>query len=147
MYKKNNTSLQGYVPSENESYMNEDQLEYFRHKLLDWREELEYELHVIRKRLQQESLNEADICDRVTIEIDFSLELSTKDRYSSLINEIDQALERIDEGTYGYCSITGEPIGIKRLEARPTATLSIEAQEMQERLEKRHDLLKFEMRV
>jgi len=147
MYKESNTSLQGYVSSEKEPYMNEDQLEYFRQKLLDWREELEYELHVTRKRLQQESLNEADICDRVTIDIDLSLELSTKDRYRSLINEIAQALERINTGTYGFCNVTGEPIGIKRLEARPIATLSIEAQEMHERLEKRHALQKFEMRA
>lgn len=113
--------------------MNEAQLEYFKQKLLVWKEELEYELHLTKKYLQQEEMNEADLYDRVAREISIARELSNKDRYRALIYKIDQALESIEQGTYGYCIETGEPIGIERLEVQPIANLSVEAQEMRER--------------
>ena len=133
------SSNKRYQASENEEYMNPAQLEYFKQKLLDWKSELERDSQATKDHLKQENWNEADINDRATVEIETSLELRTRDRYRKLINKIDQALERIDKGTYGYCDETGEPIGIKRLEARPIATLSIEAQERHERFEKSHN--------
>ncbi|MFI4988824.1 MAG: RNA polymerase-binding protein DksA, partial [Alphaproteobacteria bacterium] len=116
--------------------MNELQREYFRRKLLHWREELLHESSLTLVHLQQESLSEPDIADRASLETDRSLELRTRDRERKLIAKIDDALRRIEEGTYGYCEETAEPISLRRLEARPIATLSIEAQERHERLER-----------
>ncbi|MFI5024728.1 MAG: RNA polymerase-binding protein DksA [Alphaproteobacteria bacterium] len=116
--------------------MNEMQREYFRQKLLRWREELLHESSQTLVHLQQESLAEPDIADRASLETDRSLELRTRDRERKLISKIDEALRRIEEGTYGYCEETAEPISLRRLEARPIATLSVEAQERHERLER-----------
>lgn len=125
-----------YRPSEKEAFMNELQREYFRQKLLRWREELLHESSQTLVHLQQESLAEPDIADRASLETDRSLELRTRDRERKLIAKIDEALRRIEEGTYGYCEETAEPISLRRLEARPIATLSVEAQERHERLER-----------
>jgi RNA polymerase-binding transcription factor len=125
-----------YRPSENEPFMSEMQREYFRQKLLNWREELLRDSSQTLAHLQQESLQEPDIADRASLETDRSLELRTRDRERKLIAKIDEALRRIDEGTYGYCEETAEPISLRRLEARPIATLSLEAQERHERLER-----------
>jgi len=126
----------GYRPSDEEPFMNEKQREYFRQKLLNWREELLRDSSMTLAHLQEESLAEPDLADRATLETDRSLELRTRDRERKLIAKIDEALRRIEEGTYGFCEETAEPIGIRRLEARPIATLSIEAQERHERLER-----------
>jgi DnaK suppressor protein len=126
----------GYRPSDDEPFMNERQREYFRQKLLGWREDLLRESSLTLAHLQEESLSEPDLADRATLETDRSLELRTRDRERKLIAKIDEALRRIDDGTYGYCEETAEPIGLRRLEARPIATLSIEAQERHERLER-----------
>jgi|TARA_R110002072_G_scaffold727_10_gene5318 DnaK suppressor protein len=125
-----------YLPSEDEEFMNERMLEYFRQKLLNWRSELLRESGETLNHLQSESLAEPDLTDRATLETDRSLELRTRDRERKLISKIDSALERIDNGTYGYCEETNEPISLRRLEARPVATLSVEAQERHERAEK-----------
>jgi DnaK suppressor protein len=125
-----------YVPSEREPFMNPLQQEYFRQKLLRWRAELLDESFETRLNLKETSLLEPDLADRASAETDRSLELRTRDRARKLINKIDEALARIEEGTYGYCEETNEPISIKRLEARPIATLSIEAQERHERAER-----------
>jgi len=125
-----------YRPTEREPFMNEMQREYFRQKLLRWREDLLRDSSQTLANLQQESLAEPDIADRASLETDRSLELRTRDRERKLIAKIDEALRRIEEGTYGYCEETAEPIGLKRLEARPIATLSLEAQERHERLER-----------
>ncbi len=127
-----------YKPSEDEPYMNPQQLEYFKDKLLKWREDLQKESAETLHHMQEESLNEPDINDRASTETDRSLELRTRDRERKLILKINQALERIVNGTYGYCEETGVPIGIARLDARPIATLCLEAQELHERLEKTH---------
>lgn len=127
-----------YKPSDNETYMNSEQVEYFREKLLKWREELQKETVETLHHMQEESLNEPDINDRATTETDRSLELRTRDRERKLILKINMALERIENGTYGYCEETGVPIGVARLDARPIATLCLEAQERHERLEKTH---------
>lgn len=126
----------GYRPSDDEPFMNERQREYFRQKLLGWREDSLCESSLTLTHLQEESLAEPDLADRATLETDRSLELRTRDRERKLIAKIDDALRRIDDGTYGYCEETAEPIGLRRLEARPIATLSIEAQERHERLER-----------
>jgi DnaK suppressor protein len=118
--------------------MNEFQIEYFRQKLLRWRGELLQESGETLQHLQEGALQEADIVDRAQAETDRSLELRTRDRARKLIAKIDSALQRIEDGNYGYCEETHEPIGIRRLEARPIATLSIEAQERHERLERTH---------
>lgn len=118
--------------------MNPIMLEYFRKKLLRWRAELLEESTETLQHLQEDSLHEPDIADRASLETDRSLELRTRDRERKLISKIDAALERIEDGSYGYCEDTGEPIGIRRLEARPIATLSLEAQERHERLERTH---------
>ena len=118
--------------------MNPRQREYFRRRLLDWREELLNESNATLQHLQEESLQEPDIADRASAETDRALELRTRDRARKLIAKIDEALERIEEGTYGYCVETHEPISLRRLEARPIATLSVEAQERHERMEKLH---------
>ena len=125
-----------YRPSEDETFMNERQREYFRNKLLRWKEELLKESRETLTNLQEESQNHPDIADRASSETDRSIELRARDRQRKLIAKIDAALERIADGSYGYCIETGEPISIKRLEARPIATLSLEAQEAHERREK-----------
>jgi DnaK suppressor protein len=127
-----------YVPSEDEKYMNPKQLEYFRRKLMAWRQELLDESRETMNALKEENWNEADIADRATRETDAGVELRTRNRYLKLISKIDDALRRIESGEYGYCEETGDPIGIKRLEARPVATMTIEAQERHERLEKQY---------
>ena len=127
-----------YRPSENEQFMNPLQLEYFRQKLLRWRAELLQESNETLQHLQEESLSEPDIADRASLETDRALELRTRDRERKLISKIDEALKRIEDGTYGYCEETAEPISLRRLEARPIATLSIEAQERHERMERTH---------
>jgi len=126
---------EGYKPSEDEEYMNPRQLEYFRRRLLAWRKELLEESEQTIHNLQSEDWHEPDVNDRATLEADATLELRTRDRYRKLINKIDAALRRIEEGDYGFCEETGEPIGLRRLEARPIATLTVEAQEKHERLE------------
>ena len=125
-----------YRPSEDEDFMNERQLEYFRQKLVDWKEDILRESGETLKHLQSETENHPDLADRASSETDRSLELRTRDRQRKLISKIDEALRRIEDGSYGYCEETGEPIGIKRLEARPIATLSVEAQERHERRER-----------
>lgn len=125
-----------YRPSENEPFMNPRQREYFRAKLTAWKEDILRESRETLENLQEESQNHPDMADRASSESDRSLELRTRDRQRKLISKIDAALKRIDDNTYGYCEETGEPIGIARLDARPIATLSLEAQEMHERREK-----------
>ncbi len=125
-----------YRPSEDEPFMNPRQREYFRGKLLGWKDEILRESRLTLENLQEESQNHPDMADRASSESDRSLELRTRDRQRKLIAKIDAALKRIDDGTYGYCEETGDPIGIARLDARPTATLSLEAQELHERREK-----------
>ena len=118
--------------------MNPVMREYFRRKLLRWKDELLEESNETIQHLKQESLQEADLSDRATLEADRSLELRTRDRERKLISKIDAALQRIQDGSYGYCEETSEPISLRRLEARPIATLSIEAQERHERMERTH---------
>jgi DnaK suppressor protein len=125
-----------YKPSEKETFLNDLQLEYFRQKLLRWRMELLEEVNETRTNLKETSLVEPDLGVRASVEADRSLELRTRDRARKLIAKIEEALARIEDGSYGYCEETNEPIGIKRLEARPIATLSLEAQERHERMEK-----------
>jgi DnaK suppressor protein len=127
-----------YRPSEDEEFMNERQLEYFRQKLLNWKEDILRESRETLTHLQSETENHPDIADRASSETDRALELRTRDRQRKLIAKIDEALRRIEEGSYGYCEETGEPIGVARLEARPIATLSLEAQERHERRERVH---------
>ena len=127
-----------YRPTERESFMNPMQLEYFRQKLLRWRTDLLKEADGTLASLSEGGIHEADITDRASVETDRALELRTRDRARKLISKIDQALIRIENGSYGYCEETGEPIGLRRLEARPIATLSIEAQERHERMERVH---------
>jgi len=127
-----------YRPSDDEEFMNPLQLEYFRQKLLRWRAELLAESSETLQHLKEESLSEPDIADRATLETDRYTELRTRDRERKLIAKIDEALQRIENGTYGYCEETDEPIGVRRLDARPIATLSLEAQERHERLERTH---------
>ena len=119
----------GYKPKANEKYMNDKQQEYFRQKLLIWREELIDESQQTIDHLRSEVRDVGDEAERATRETENSLELRTRDRYRKLINKIEQALKRIDDGEYGYCEETDEEIGLKRLEARPIATLSLDAQE------------------
>ncbi len=128
----------GYKPSAKEEYMNDLQLEYFKRKLIAWKEELLEESEGTLEQLKENTEDAAasDMADRASDEIDKTLELRTRDRARKLISKIDSAIKRIDEKDYGYCEETGEPIGLKRLEARPVATLTIEAQEHHEKLEK-----------
>ena len=128
-----------YKPSVDEEYMNETQLEYFRQKLENWKKSIVSQSVDTLADLRQGGLNQPDEIDRASMETDKSLDLRTKDRIRKLISKIDAALDRIEDGTYGYCEETGEPIGLDRLEARPVATLSIEAQERHERMEKTYD--------
>ena len=126
-----------YKPSQKEKFMNAKMKEYFRQKLVSWKKELLKESSQTLNNLQNENEAKPDITDRASEEIDRSFELRTRDRERKLINKIDAALQRIEDGSYGYCDETGDPISIKRLEARPVATLSLEAQEMHEKAEKR----------
>jgi len=125
-----------YVPSEEEPFMNERQRAYFRAKLVKWKNEILKEARETLEALQQENANHPDLADRASSETDRAIELRARDRQRKLIAKIDAALQRIEDGTYGYCEETGEPISLKRLDARPIATLSIEAQERHERREK-----------
>jgi len=127
-----------YRPSDSEEFMNPLQLEYFRQKLLQWQVQLIKESEVTLESLQNERLGEPDWTDRATAESDVALELRARDRARKLIVKIDEALMRVDDGSYGYCEETDEPISLRRLEARPIATLSIEAQERHERMERSH---------
>jgi DnaK suppressor protein len=127
-----------YRPSEDEEFMNDRQLEYFKQKLLDWKEDILRESRETLTHLQSETENHPDLADRASSETDRALELRTRDRQRKLIAKIDEALRRIEDGSYGYCEETGEPIGIARLDARPIATLSLEAQERHERRERVH---------
>lgn len=128
----------GYVPSIDEEFMNPTQLKYFEQKLLDWKEEILRDSQETLQHLQEDNLKEADIADRASSETDWSVELRTRDRQRKLISKIDSALNRIEEGEYGYCEVTGDPISLKRLDARPIATMTIEAQERHEHSEKIH---------
>lgn len=128
----------GYKPTEKEKYMNAAQLEYFRQKLLKWREELLAESQETINNLKEENWREPDLSDRASLETEAGVELRTRNRYLKLIGKIDAALKRIEDGTYGYCEETGDPIGLKRLEARPIATMTIEAQERHEKMEKQY---------
>ena len=125
-----------YRPSGKEPFMNAKQREYFRQRLLRWRRELLRETNQTLQNLQEDSLQAPDIADRASAETDRAVELRTRDRERKLVQKIDEALKRIEEGEYGYCEESGEPIGLRRLEARPIATLSLEAQERHERLER-----------
>jgi DnaK suppressor protein len=127
---------EGYRPSEEETFMNERQRDYFRRKLLAWREDLLRESRETLTALQNENENHPDFADRASSETDRAIELRARDRQRKLIAKIDSALGRMDDGTYGYCEETGEPISLKRLDARPIATLSVEAQERHERRER-----------
>ena len=126
-----------YKPTQKEKFMNAKMKEYFRQKLVSWKKDLLKESSQTLNNLQNENEAKPDITDRASEEIDRSFELRTRDRERKLINKIDAALKRIEDGSYGYCDETGDPISIKRLEARPVATLSLEAQEMHEKAEKR----------
>jgi len=125
-----------YRPSDDEPFMNDRQKEYFRRKLLQWKEDILRESKETLLNLQNENTNLPDMADRASSETDRAIELRARDRQRKLISKIDSAMKRIDDGSYGYCEETGEPIGLKRLDARPIATLSIEAQERHERREK-----------
>lgn len=127
-----------YRPSDDEPFMNERQLEYFKQKLQRWKEDIIRESRETVSHLQLETENHPDLADRASSETDRALELRTRDRQRKLIAKIDEALRRIEDGAYGFCEETGEPIGIARLEARPIATLSLEAQERHERRERVH---------
>ncbi len=126
----------GYKPSADEPFMNANQIEYFRRKLVSWKEDILREAKETIETLQSESLREPDITDRASAETDWSIELRTRDRQRKLISKIDAALRRIENGDYGYCEVSGEPISLGRLDARPTATMTVEAQEKHERNEK-----------
>ena len=128
----------GYTPRDNETFMSPQQLEYFRRKLLSWKADLLVETRETLEGLQGTTRNIPDVADRASEETDRSLELRTRDRQRKLVTKIDAALQRIAEGEYGYCEVTGEPISLKRLDARPIATMSLEAQERHERKEKVH---------
>jgi len=129
-------TLERYRPDESEPFMSERQLAYFRQKLLNWKDDILREARETRTHLQNENQNHPDLADRASSETDRAVELRARDRQRKLIAKIDAALLRIETGTYGYCEETGEPISLKRLSARPIATLSIEAQERHERRER-----------
>ena len=134
--RKQVTLPDDYRPSADEEFMNEMQLEYFRQQLLKWKKNILSEAEGTLAVLQNEPLREPDLNDRASSETDWSIELRTRDRQRKLISKIDAALRRIDDGEYGYCEVTGEPISLGRLEARPIATMTVEAQERHERQEK-----------
>lgn len=125
-----------YMPSSKEDFMSPKQLEYFRRKLNDWKDDILRESAETLQNLQEDNLREPDVADRASSETDWSVELRTRDRQRKLVSKIDSALRRIEEGEYGYCEVTGEPISLRRLDARPIATMTIEAQEAHERKEK-----------
>lgn len=127
-----------YRPAEDEPFMNDQQLEYFRRKLLNWKAELLAGSRDTIEGLQDNTRNIPDVADRASEETDRALELRTRDRQRKLVSKIDAALRRIDDGEFGYCLVTGEPISLKRLDARPIATMTLEAQERHERREKVH---------
>jgi len=127
-----------YRPGDDEPFMNERQLEYFRRKLLAWKEDILRESRETLGHLQSETENHPDLADRASSETDRALELRTRDRQRKLISKIEEAIRRVEDGSYGYCEDTGEPISLARLEARPIATLSLEAQERHERKERVH---------
>ena len=127
---------QVYEPSNNEKFMNPKQVEYFKNRLQEWKSELLKDSHVTIEKLKDESLNKPDVADRASLESEKSLELLTRDRARKLISKIDKALRKIEDGSYGYCEETMEPISIERLKARPIATLSLEAQEKHEKSER-----------
>ena len=129
---------EGYVPSDKEEFMNPMQVEYFRQKLLQWRQELLSDANDTLNTLSEENFQLPDITDRAQMESDASLQLRTRDRERKLLSKIESALRRIEDGSYGYCEETDEPIALKRLEARPIASLSLDAQERHERMEKSH---------
>jgi DnaK suppressor protein len=126
----------GYRPSADEAFMNPRQQAYFRRKLLDWKEQILKESESTLEALKAEPLREPDLTDRAASETDWGIELRTRDRQRKLVSKIDSALRRIDSGEYGYCEVTGDPIGLRRLIARPVATMTVEAQEAHERREK-----------
>lgn len=130
---------EGYKPSESEEYMNPVQLEYFKSKLNNWKYELLSNSSETLKNLQEENWHESDLNDRAYVEMNAAFELKTRDRYRKLVDKIDAALKRIEDADYGYCEETGEKIGINRLEARPIATLSIDAQQKHENYERQHN--------
>jgi DnaK suppressor protein len=130
--------IDSYRPAEDEPFMNDRQLEYFRRKLLAWRADLLADSRDTIEGMKDQTRNIPDVADRASEETDRALELRTRDRQRKLVSKIDAALRRIEEGEYGYCEITGEPISLKRLDARPIATMSLEAQERHERREKVH---------
>ena len=132
----NGHGLNGYRPSDKEPFMNERQREYFRAKLFSWKDEILKEARDTLQHLQDENQNHPDLADRASSETDRAIELRARDRQRKLISKIEAAIQRIDDNTYGYCEETGEPISLRRLDARPIATLSIEAQERHERREK-----------
>ncbi len=125
-----------YIPAEGDPYMDQKQQDYFRMLLLEWKKSIHSDSSVTLQSLQDGPIREADLNDRASSETDWSIELRTRDRQRKLISKIDSALRRIDEGEYGYCEVTGDPIGLKRLMARPVATMTVEAQEAHERREK-----------
>lgn len=127
---------EAYRPTTTEAFMNPRQLAYFRHRLLDWKDDILREARETLATLQSESLREPDVADRASSETDWSIELRTRDRQRKLISKIDSALRRIETGEYGFCEVSGEPISLQRLEARPIATMTLEAQERHERAEK-----------
>ncbi len=128
----------GYEPSEDEEFMNDLQLEYFRRKLVSWKDSILNDSRETLSHLQEDSLKEPDIADRASAETDWSVELRTRDRQRKLITKIDAAINRIENGEYGFCEVSGEQISLKRLEARPIATMTIESQEKHESYEKVH---------
>jgi DnaK suppressor protein len=136
MLNTDSAIYEGYRPSEDETFMNERQRDYFRRKLVAWKDEILREASDTIITLQNDSENHADVADRASSETDRAIELRARDRQRKLISKIDAALLRIDEGSYGFCDETGEPIGLRRLDARPIATLSLEAQERHERRER-----------
>ena len=129
---------EGYSPSDDEEFMNDNQKIYFKRQLEDWRENLLKEFSQTISQLKDTSIPESDIVDVASNELDHAIELRARDRGRKLVNKIEQALKRIEKGEYGFCEETGEPIGVKRLKARPIATLCIEAQEKHERRERTH---------
>ena len=133
-----NTLPEGYQPSPDEKFMNDNQVIYFRNKLMDWKDEILRESKETLNHLQEDSQKEPDIADRASSETDWSIELRTRDRQRKLITKIDAAIERLRKGEYGFCQVTGEPINLKRLDARPIAMMSLEAQEEHENYEKVH---------
>jgi DnaK suppressor protein len=136
--KQDNFLPDDYTPAEDEPFMNERQLEYFRRKLIAWKNDLLEDSKDTIEGLQGNARNIPDMADRASEETDRALELRTRDRQRKLVSKIDAAIRRIDEGEYGYCEVTGDPISLKRLDARPIATMTLEAQERHERREKVH---------